>query len=59
MKGVTLVHLLGHALIDGSGVAGTVALALTLGTGLLGRVLPAALVLSVVESGKGQNIEEE
>lgn len=69
MQGVTLVHLaalghlMGQALVDGGGgVAHFVAIALSLGAGLMGAavaILPAALVLTVVERGEGQHIEEQ
>ncbi len=60
MKGLTLVPLLGRqGLVYSGGVAHVVALAVTLGTGLLGRVLPTPLVLAVVQSGEGQDVEEE
>lgn len=60
VKGFTLVHLLGRqGFVYSGGVAHVVALAVTLGTGLLGRVLPTALVLAVVQGGEGQDVEEE
>lgn len=59
MKGFTLVPLLGQGLVYSGGVAHIVAFAITLGTGLLGRVLTTALVLAVVQSGEGQDVEEE
>lgn len=40
-------------------MAHAVALAITLGTVLLGRVLSAALVLAVVESSECQDVEKE
>lgn len=40
-------------------MAHVVTLAITLGTGLLGRVLPAAFVLAVIEGGKCQDIEKK
>lgn len=40
-------------------MAHVVALAIALGTGLLGRVLSAALVLAVIESSECQDVEKE
>lgn len=60
VKGLTRAALLGRqGLVDRVGVAHVVAFALALGTGLLGGFLAAALVLAVVQSGKGQDVEEE
>lgn len=59
MKGLTLVPLLGQGLVNSAGVTHVVALAVTLGTWLLGGVLPAALVLAVVQCGESQDVEKE
>lgn len=60
MKGFTWAPLLRRqGLIYSVGVVGIVSFALTLGAGLLGRLLATALVLPVVQSCKGQDIEEE
>lgn len=60
VKGLARAPLLGRqGLVDRVGVARVVAFALALGAGLLGGLLAAALVLAVVQSGEGQDVEEE
>lgn len=59
MKGLALVPLLGQGLVYGAGVTHIVALAVALRARLLRGVLPAALVLAVVQRGEGQDVEEE
>lgn len=59
MKGLALVPLGRQGLVYSVGVAHVVPLAITLGTGLLGCVLPTALVLAVVQSSEGQDVEKE